>query len=77
MRSWQQARAGNAGLALVVEDGEGAAANGGRQMGVFEHDIGAFPAELELHALQIAGRGFDDLAAGGSRAGEGDLCTPG
>ncbi|MNT77179.1 hypothetical protein D3C72_2162620 [compost metagenome] len=42
----QQARAGDAGLALVVEDGPGRARHGGIQVGIGKDDIGALAAQL-------------------------------
>src|SRR6185503_12641351 len=57
----QDARAGDAGLALVVEHGERAAGDRCGQLGVVEHDVGALAAELELQLLEVAGRGLDDL----------------
>ena len=58
----QQARAGDAGLALVVEDGEGRAAHRGIERRIVEDDVGALAAEFELHALQISRRSLHDLA---------------
>ena len=54
----QQARTGDAGLALIVEDGEGRTVDGGHERGIVEHDVRALAAEFELHALQIARRGL-------------------
>ena len=45
----------------------------GVEVGVGEDDVGRLAAELERHALEVAGRGLDDLLAGQVRAGEGDL----
>jgi len=42
-------------------------------MGVFENDVGPFAAEFELDAFEISGGGLDNLLAGDSGAGEGDL----
>jgi hypothetical protein len=69
----QKPRAGDAGLALIVEDGEGGAADGSREEGIVENDVGAFAAQLELNALQIARGGLHDFAAHCGRPGEADL----
>jgi hypothetical protein len=45
----------------------------GVEIGVVEHDVGALAAELELELLEVAGRGLDDPATGGGRAGERQL----
>src|SRR6185437_3350861 len=68
-----QARAGDAGLALVVEDGEGGAVHRRRQIGVVKDDVGAFAAELELDLFQVAGGGRDYPLACGRGAREGNL----
>ena len=72
-----QPRAGDAGLALIVEDGAGGAADRGGNVGVLEDDVGTFAAELELHLLQVAGRRLDDAPPGRGRAGESDFLTSG
>ncbi len=46
-----------------------------RQVGVVEHDVGALAAQLELDALEVAGRGLDDPAADRGRAGERRSCA--
>src|SRR5438270_10348529 len=56
-------RPGDAGLTLVVEDREGAAADRRPEIGVLEDDVGALAAELELNPLEIARRRLDDAAA--------------
>ena len=33
------------------------------EVGVVEDDVGALAAELELHPLEVAGRGLDDAPA--------------
>src|SRR5690242_10250893 len=69
----QQARSGDAGLALIVEDGEGGAVHGGRQIGVLEDDVGAFATELQLNLFQIGGGCADDPPARGRGARKGDF----
>ena len=51
----QQTRTGDTGLSLVMEDREGAAVDRGGQEGVVEDDVGALAAQLQLHALEVAG----------------------
>ncbi len=55
-----QPRAGDARLALVVEDGERGAVDGRLDVGVGEHDVGALAAQLELDALHVARRQLHD-----------------
>ena len=69
----EEPRTGNTGLALIVEDGERRPVDRRRQVGIVEDDVGPLASELELQALQVAGRGFDHLASGGRRPGEGHL----
>src|ERR1019366_4300946 len=69
----EQARAGDAGLPLVVEDGPGRAVHRGGEIRAVKDDVSALAAELELHFLQVSGAGLDDAPAGGRRAGERDL----
>ena len=71
-----QPAAGDARLALIVEDGERGSVDGGGEVGVGEHDVGALAAELELDALEVACRVLDDAPSDGGRAGEGDLGDP-
>jgi hypothetical protein len=73
----EQPRAGDAGLALVVEDGEGAALDGRGQVGVVEDDVGALAAQLQLEALEVAGRGPHDLAPTSVEPVNDSLATPG
>ncbi|MCY1352244.1 hypothetical protein D9M69_385320 [compost metagenome] len=56
-----------------MEDRPGGAIHRGLQVGILEDDIGALPAQLQLHALEVALGGLDDAPAGGGGAGEGDL----
>ena len=73
----QQAGSGNAGLSLVVENGEGRSVHRGLEMRIFEDDVRAFAAQLELDALEISGRSLDDFLSGDGRAGECDLIDAG
>ena len=68
-----EAGARDTGLALIMENGERRTADRSPDVRVIEHDVGALAAELQMHALQIAGRGLDHLAARCGRAGEGYL----
>ena len=62
---------GDARLALVVEDAEGRASDGGRQHRILEHDVRALAAELEVHLLErrsrAGGNGPADIRAAGER----------
>src|SRR5262249_21151655 len=69
----QQARARDAGLALVMKDGERAAADRGGDVWVIEYDVGTLPSPLELHALQVTRRCSRDFTPSRGRAGERDL----
>ena len=70
----EQPAAGAAALALVEEQAEVGALDGGVEVGVGEDDVGALAAQLQADALEVAlgGRLHDDLA-GRVFAGEGDL----
>src|SRR5207249_7250093 len=48
----KQARAGAAALALVEEEGEVRALDGGIQIGIGEDDVGTLAAQLERDALE-------------------------
>ncbi len=70
----EQPAAGAAALALVEEQAEVRAFDGGVEVGVGEDDVRALAAQFQADALQVAAcrRLHDDLA-GGVFAGEGDL----
>ena len=68
----QDPAAGVAVLALVVEDSEGGAGHRLLEVGVVEHDVRRFAAELELRRADELGPGMQDLAAGDGAAGEGE-----
>ena len=69
----QDAAAGGADFALIDEDAEERAVDGGFEIGVGEENVGRLAAEFEGDALHsIGGLFHDDLADGGA-AGEGDL----
>mgnify|MGYP001598202477 CR=1 FL=1 len=68
-----QTRPRDAGLALIVKDRPRRAVDGRFKIGVLEHDVRALPAQFQLNALEVAGRGFNNPATGRRRAGEGDL----
>ncbi len=70
----EQPAAGTAALALVEEQAEVRALDGGVEIGVGEDDVGALAAQLEADALEVAlGGGLHDDLAGGVFAGERDL----
>ena len=68
-----QPRAGDARLALVVEDRERGAVDRRVEVRVVEHDVRALAAQFELHALEVALRRLDDAPPRRRRAGERDL----
>src|SRR5439155_16290779 len=68
----EEARAGGADLALVVEDRAHRAATGGLEVGVVEHDVGRLSAQLEGDLLQRLRSVLHDELAGGGLAGKGD-----
>ncbi len=70
-----QTRAGDAGLALVVEDRECGTVDGSLDVGIGEDDVGPLAAELELDALQVAGGSLNDRPPDGGRASKGDLAN--
>src|SRR5205823_6441005 len=59
--------------ALVEEDAASRAGNGDVQIGVFENDIGRFPAQLKRDSLQIAGSSMNDEFADFSGTSERNL----
>ena len=70
----EEPAAGAAALALVEEQAEVGALDGGVEVGVGEDDVRALAAQLQADALQVAlGRGLHDDLAGRVLAGEGDL----
>ncbi len=70
----EESRAGTATLALIEEEGEESAFDGGVDVGVGEDDVGGLAAELEGDALQVgSGGGLHDDFADFGGAGEGDL----
>ena len=69
----EQARAGGAHLALVVEDARERALHRRLHVGVGEDDVRRLAAELERDALERAGRLAHDPLAHLGRAREGDL----
>ena len=69
----EQPRAGAADLAGVGEHRHAGARHRRVQIGVGEDDVGRLAAELQRHALEVAGDGLDDLLAGQVRAGERHL----
>src|SRR4030095_1906828 len=66
-------RAGDAGLALVVEDGPGRAVHRRGEMGTVEARVAPLAAELELDLLEVAAARLHDAPARGGGAGERDL----
>ena len=74
----EDARAGVAHLALVLEDPPEAGLDRRLEVRVGEHDLRALPAELEGQLLQVrlAG-GVDEPPGGADRAGEADLVDVG
>ena len=73
----QKPRAGDTCLALIVEDGERRATDGGFEIGVLEDDVGPLPAELELDPLQIAGARSHNATPYLGRTGERHLVDAG
>ncbi|MCY1501631.1 hypothetical protein D9M68_357120 [compost metagenome] len=71
-----QPRTGDAGLALVMENGPGRAVDGGVEVGIVKDNVGPFAAKFQLHALQVALRRLDDLAPGAGGARKGNLADP-
>jgi hypothetical protein len=73
----QDAASGGADFALIDEDAEERAVDGGFEIRVGKEDVGRFAAEFEGDALyRVSGLLDDDLADGGA-AGEGDLVDVG
>ncbi len=73
----QDAAAGAAVLAGVVEEGAGGGRGGRFEVGVGEDDVGALAAEFEGHRLHPLGALGHDLSADGGGAGEDDLGNAG
>ncbi len=48
---------------MVEENGAGGSGNGGIDIGIFQHDVGRFPAEFQGNFFQIAGSGLQDQFA--------------
>ena len=69
----EDARAGAAVLAGVVEDGVGRGGGGALEVGVGEDHVGGLAAELERDALDRVGGAAHDSDADLGRAGEADL----
>ena len=69
----EDAGAGAAVLAGVVEEGHGRGGGGGLEVGVGEDDVGALAAEFEGDALEERRALGQDLLAHGRRPGEDDL----
>ncbi len=74
----EEAAAGAAALALVEEEGEVRAFDGGVEIGIGEDDVGAFAAEFEGDAFEVGASGglHDELSDFGA-AGEGDFVDVG
>lgn len=68
-----QPAAGDAGLALVVEDRPRAAIDRCGEVGIVEDDVGSPCRRVQLDLLQVAGARLHDAAPGRGAAGEGDL----
>ena len=68
----EQARAGRADLAGAGEDADQGAVDGGLEVGVGEHDVGALAAQLEADLLHVLGSLAHDVLADLDGAGEGD-----
>ena len=68
-----QARAGNAGLTLIVKNSPSRAVDGRRYVRVLEYDVCALAAELQLYLLQVGRGSMHDVTASGGRTGKGDL----
>ena len=73
----EDARPGDAALALVEEHGAVRALERGVHVGVVEDEARRLAAELQRDALQVGLRRLDDLLAGRVLAGEGDLVDVG
>ena len=73
----EDAAAGGADFALIDEDAEERAVDGGFEIGVGEKDVGRLAAEFEGDALHSVGGLFHDDFADGGAAGEGDLVDVG
>ena len=73
----QDAAAGGADFALIDEDAEERAVDGGFEISIGEEDVGRLAAEFERDALHRIGGLFDDDLADGSAAGERDLVDVG
>ena len=73
----QDARPGRAHLARVEEDPGRRRLDGRIEVGSGENDVGGFAAELQRHALEVAGGGAQDLASDRGRAGKGHLVHAG
>src|SRR5262245_17517856 len=70
----EQAATGAATLALVEEQAEVGALDGGVEVGVGEDDVRALAAQLEADTFEVAlGGGLRNDLAGGVLAGKGDL----
>ncbi|CAM5504566.1 hypothetical protein SFUMM280S_08997 [Streptomyces fumanus] len=69
----QDAGAGAAVLAGVVEEGQGGGRGGGFQVGVGEDDVGALAAQFQGDALEPGGAAGQDVLADGGGPGEDDL----
>lgn len=69
----KQARTGGAALAVVEEDGIGAAWNGDFQVGIRKNDIGRLTAQFERNLFQISRGSLHNQLAHFSRASERDF----
>src|SRR5581483_2983018 len=68
-----EARTRDARLALIVEDSEGRTVDGGGEIRVIEHNVGALSSELELYFLEVTRRSRNDALPHGRGPGERDL----
>src|SRR6185312_15758742 len=68
-----EARTRDARLALIVEDSEGRTVDGGGEIRVIEHNVGAFSSELELYFFEVTRRCRNDALPHGRGPGERDL----
>ncbi len=73
----QDAAARRADFALVDEDAEECAVDGGFEIGIGEKDVRRLAAQLKRDALDRIGRAFHDQLAHRGAAGEGDLIDAG
>ena len=73
----QDAAAGRTDFALIDEDAEERAVDGGFEIGVGKENIGRLAAQLERHPLDRVGSLLDDDLADRRAAGEGDLVDVG